>query len=196
MPVLTGIRNNPKIMEKFILNKSSSALVIVDIQEKLVPAMNERETVYTNCNHLIEAAKLLDVPIVVTEQYPRGLGPTVEEVRQNLPVYEPLEKVTFDCCKGDGFLDKISSLIRNHIIITGMETHICVLQTCLSLIKEGYYVHLASDAVCSRKKNDFLTARELLRDAGAVITCTETVLFQLLEKAGTVEFKTISKRIK
>jgi nicotinamidase-related amidase len=77
-----------------------------------------------------------------------------------------------------------------------METHVCVLQTCLSLLKEGYFPHLVSDAVCSRKKDDYLTAKELMRDAGAVLTCTETVLFQLLEKAGSPEFKAISKRIK
>ena len=77
-----------------------------------------------------------------------------------------------------------------------METHVCVLQTCLSLLKEGYFPHLVGDAVCSRKKDDYLTAKELMRDAGAVITCTETVLFQLLEKAGSPEFKVISKRIK
>lgn len=183
-------------MDKFILNKISSALVVVDIQEKLVPAMKKRQMVYDNCGHLIELAKLINIPIVVTEQYPKGLGPTVSEITDVLPSYEPLEKVTFDCCKGEGFLDKIASLQKTHIIVTGMEAHICVLQTCLSLLKEGYFVHLVSDAVCSRKKTDFRTAVETMRDAGAVITCTETALFQLLEKAGTPEFKAISKRIK
>ncbi len=183
-------------MNKFILNKDSSTLVVVDIQEKLVPAMKKREQVYNNCGHLIELAKLIDLPIVLTEQYPKGLGPTVPEIKDVLPSYAPLEKVTFDCCRGEGFLDKIASLQKTHIILTGMETHICVLQTCLSLLKEGYFVHLISDAVCSRKKADFRTGIEMMRDAGAVINCTETALFQLLEKAGTPEFKTISKRIK
>jgi len=183
-------------MDKFILNKDSSALVVVDIQEKLVPAMKKRQMVYDNCSHLIELAKLIDLPIVLTEQYPKGLGPTVPEIKEVLPSYAPLEKVTFDCCKGEGFIDKIASLQKTHIILTGMETHICVLQTCLSLLKEGYFVHLVSDAVCSRKKDDFRTGVEIMRDAGAVINCTETVLFQLLEKAGSPEFKTISKRIK
>jgi len=182
-------------MDKFILNKDSSALVVVDIQEKLVPAMKKRQMVYDNCSHLIELAKLIDLPIVLTEQYPKGLGPTVPEIKEVLPSYAPLEKVTFDCCKGEGFIDKIASLQKTHIILTGMETHICVLQTCLSLLKEGYFVHLVSDAVCSRKKDDFRTGVEIMRD-GAVINCTETVLFQLLEKAGSPEFKTISKRIK
>jgi len=183
-------------MDKYILDKNKAVLVVIDIQERLVPAMKEKDKVYANTLHLIEAAKLLNIPIVVTEQYPKGLGPTVDEIKEGLPQYEPLEKVTFDCCRGEGFLKKIASLKRGHIILAGMETHVCVLQTCLSLLKEGYFPHLVSDAVCSRKKSDFQTARELMRDAGAVITCTETVLFQLLEKAGTPEFKAISKRIK
>ena len=134
-------------MDKFILNKDASALVVVDIQEKLVPAMKMRQQVYDNCGHLIELAKLINIPIVLTEQYPKGLGPTVPEIKDVLPDYAPLEKVTFDCCKGEGFLDKIASLQKTHIILTGMETHICVLQTCLSLLKKGYFVHLVSDAV-------------------------------------------------
>jgi nicotinamidase-related amidase len=186
----------PYIMSKFILDRKKSVLVIVDIQERLVPAMKKRDKVYANCQHLIEAAKLLDIPIVITEQYSKGLGPTVNEIKDTLPAYEPLEKVTFDCCRGEGFLEKISSLKRKQIILTGMETHVCVLQTCLSLLKEKYTVHLVGDAVCSRKKDDYLSGREMMRDAGAVINCTETVLFQLLEKAGTPEFKAISKRIK
>lgn len=183
-------------MNKFILDKNNAVLVIIDIQEKLVAVMSERQKVTDNCLHLIEAAKLMNVPIIVTEQYPKGLGRTINEIKKALPHYEPLEKVTFDCCKGDGFLRMINSLNRKQIILTGMETHVCVLQTCLSLLKKKYSVHLVSDAVCSRKKDDYLTGREMMRDAGAVITCTETVLFQLLEKAGTPEFKVISGRIK
>jgi nicotinamidase-related amidase len=183
-------------MEKYILDKNNTVLVVVDIQEKLAPAMKKRQKVTDNCIHLIEAARLLNIPIVVTEQYSKGLGPTISEIKDALPDYEPLEKVTFDCCRGEGFLEKVASLNKTQIILTGMETHVCVLQTCLSLLKEGYTVHLAGDAVCSRKKEDYLAGREMMRDAGAVINCTETVLFQLLEKAGTPEFKAISKRIK
>jgi nicotinamidase-related amidase len=183
-------------MDKFILNPKDAVLVVVDIQERLVPAMGEREKVYANCNHIIEAAKLLALPIVVTEQYPKGLGPTVNEIKNAIPSYEPLVKTTFDCCKGPGFMEKMVSLGKKQVILTGMETHVCVLQTCLSLLKKDYTVHLVGDAVCSRKKGDYLSAKEMMRDAGAVITCTETVLFQLLEKAGTPEFKTISKRIR
>lgn len=183
-------------MDKFILKKNNAVLVIVDIQDKLAVVMKHKEKIVNNCVHLIEAAKLLNIPIVVTEQYPKGLGHTINEIKEALSSYEPLEKITFDCCKSGDFLKKLTSLKRKQIILTGMETHVCVLQTCLSLLKMKYSVHLVSDAVCSRKKDDYLAGRELMRDAGAVITCTETVLFQLLEKAGTLDFKAISKRIK
>ena len=183
-------------MDKFILNKDNSVLLVVDIQEKLAVVMNQKDKVTRNCLHVLEAAKLLSIPIIVTEQYPKGLGQTINEIREALPAYAPLEKITFDCCRGDGFLQKIAALRKTHIILTGMETHVCVLQTCLGLLEKGYFVHLVSDAVCSRKKDDYKTGRNMMRDAGAVITCTETILFQLLEKAGTPEFKAISKRIK
>lgn len=183
-------------MDKYILNNKDAVLVIVDIQEKLVQVMGEKEKVYANCLHLIEAVKFLGIPIMVTEQYPQGLGPTVPEIKEALPQYTMLEKLSFDCCKAPGFMYKFAAFRRKQVILTGMETHVCVLQTCLSLMKEEYTVHLAGDAVCSRKKSDYLSGREMMRDAGAVISSTETILFQLLEKAGTPEFKAISKRIR
>ena len=183
-------------MDKFILNKDNALLVIVDIQERLANVMSERKKVVDNCLHLIEISKLLNIPIVLNEQYPKGLGHTVSEIKEVLASIEPLEKITFDCCKGPAFMEKTGAFRRNTIILTGMETHVCVIQTCLSLLKNGYNVHLVKDAVCSRTKENFKTSIKMMRDAGAVITCTETVLFQLLEKAGTEEFKVISKRIK
>ena len=107
-----------------------------------------------------------------------------------------VEKITFNACKEPEFIEKISSSGRNKIILTGMEAHICVLQTCLGLLEAGYSVNVANDAVCSRKTDNYMTGIEFMRDAGAVITSTETILFQLLEKAGTEEFRNISKRIK
>lgn len=132
---------------------------------------------------------MLAIPVVLTEQYPKGLGPTVEKIRQALPEHRPLEKLTFSCCDEPTFLDAIRKLNKKTLIVTGMETHICILQTGISLLREGFNVHLVQDAGCSRTKGNW-------RDAGAVITCTETVLFQLLKIAGTEEFKAVSKRIK
>ncbi len=183
-------------LNNFFLHKQDTILVIIDIQERLAAAMGERQAVIANCLHLINAAGLLQIPVLITEQYPKGLGPTVNEIKEALQAYGLMEKIAFNCCEEPDFLNKIASSGRNKIILTGMETHICVLQTCLGLLKEGYSVHVANDAVCSRKSENHKTALEFMRDAGAVITCTETVLFQLLEKAGTEEFKIISKRIK
>ncbi len=183
-------------MDKFFLDKDEAVLVIVDIQERLAAVMSERKKVVDNCLHLIELARLLGIPVLLNEQYPKGLGPTVSEIRDALQPYEPLEKLTFSCCKGPAFPERLAAARRKKVILVGMETHVCVLQTCIGLLNEGYAVHAVGDAICSRTKDNFQTAIEFMRDAGAVITCTETVLFQLLEKAGTEEFKIISKRIK
>ena len=183
-------------MDRFFLSKDNALLLIVDIQERLAAVMSERQKVINNCLHHIEVAKLMRIPILATEQYPRGLGPTVKEITDPLPSFTPIEKITFSCCGEPAFLTSLSSLNRKKVILTGMETHVCVLQTCLSLLSKGYTVHVVEDAVCSRSPGNFKTGIEFMRDAGAVITCTETVLFQLLEKAGTEEFKAISKRIK
>ncbi len=183
-------------MKESFLSRDEAVLVIIDIQERLAAVMSERRKVTDNCLHLIEIAKLLHIPIVLNEQYPRGLGHTVNEIRNALPVYEPIEKIAFSCCGQPAFFDRMSGSGRKKAILCGMETHVCVLQSCLDLIREGYAVHVVSDAMCSRTRENHGTGMELMRDAGAVITCTETVLFQLLEKAGTEEFRLISKRIK
>jgi len=183
-------------MEKFFLNKDDAALLIIDIQERLASVMSAKETVINNCLHLVELSKLLDIPVIVTEQYAKGLGPTEEKIRNALPFYQPVEKLAFSCCEEPLFLDSISRVNRKSLLLTGMETHICILQTCISLLRNGYTVHVVNDAVCSRADDSRATALEFMRDAGAVITCTETVLFQLLEVAGTEEFRMISKRIK
>lgn len=184
-------------MKRFILNKDDSVLVIVDIQERLAAVMEERDRVIANTLHLIEASRLLKIPVIVTEQYPKGLGPTVKEIRERLKdFYKPLEKITFSCCRDDNFINSLNQIGRKKVILSGMETHVCVLQTCIDLLGYGYNVHIVKDAVCSRSEDNFFTGIDFMRSAGAVITCTETVLFQLLERAGTEEFKVISKRIK
>jgi len=185
-------------MDKFVLDKENTALLIIDIQERLAAAMEYkvREVVIKNCQHLIEISKMLNIPVALTEQYPKGLGQTVDEIKDSLSEYKPIEKLAFNCCYESNFMDEIKKLNKKTFVITGMETHICVLQTCIGLLKEGFNVHLVKDAVCSRTKENWKTGIEFMRDASAVITCTETVLFQLLKIAGTEEFKAISKRIK
>jgi len=183
-------------MDRYFLSSDEAVLVIIDIQDRLAVVMEEKDRVITNTLHLIELARLHNMPIVVTEQYPKGLGQTVEEIRNALPDYSPVEKISFDCCGEGGFNDAIRKLNRGKVIVTGMETHVCVLQTVLSLLKEGRHVHLVADAVCSRSSENKRTALDLLASAGAVVTCTETVLFQVLGRAGTEEFRVISKRIR
>ncbi len=184
------------MLEKFFLDRDDALLVVVDIQERLARVMEERDVVVNNCLHLVELARLHSIPIVVTEQYPKGLGPTLPEITDALGDTGPVEKITFSCCGEAGFLEKVRSAGRKKIILTGMETHVCVLQTALDLMKDGYTVHLVEDAVTSRRRENKETALRFLRDAGCVVTCTETVLFQILERAGTDEFKSIARRIK
>jgi isochorismate hydrolase len=183
-------------LNDFFLERDNSAIMIIDIQDRLARVMEEREKVIANCLHLIELSKLLHIPLLVTEQYPKGLGVTVEEIRQVLTEYKPLEKLTFSCCDDGTFPERIKRLDRRQIIIAGMETHVCILQTCIGLLRDGYAVHVVSDAVTSRKAEDKEAGIQFVRDAGAVITCTETVLFQMLKVAGTDQFRTIAKRIK
>jgi isochorismate hydrolase len=183
-------------MGKFFLDRDDTALLIIDIQDRLASVMDLKDPVVNNCLHLIELSELLNIPVIVTEQYSKGLGQTVEEIRNALPVYRPVEKLTFDCCNEPLFFDGVKKLAKKTLVLTGMETHICILQTCVSLLRNDFAVHVVSDAVCSRLKRNWRTALEFMRDAGAAVTCTETVLFQLLKVAGTKEFKAISQRIK
>ncbi len=183
-------------MDQFFIHSGEVALVILDIQERLAAAMKTKQQAVDNCLHLIETARLFQIPILVTEQYPKGLGPTLPEIRERLPIYAPFEKLSFNCCQEVGFLEKVASMGKKKLLLTGMETHICVLQTSLGLMRQGYTVQVIKDGVCSRTKTNFKTGIEFMDRAGAVITCTETILFQLLQKAGTEIFKTIVNRIK
>jgi nicotinamidase-related amidase len=183
-------------LDKFFLDREDTVLLIVDIQEKLAAVMAEKDKVVRNNLHLIELAKMINVPVMVTEQYPKGLGPTVAEIRNALPFYRPVEKMTFDCCGQPPFLEELKEHNKRNVVLTGMETHICVLQTCIGLLKGGINVHIVQDAVCSRTTENWKTGVEFMREAGAIVTSTETALFQLLKVAGTEEFKKISQRIK
>ncbi len=183
-------------LDKFTLESKDSLLLIIDIQEKLAAVMKERDRVVKNNLLMIELSKMLKIPVVVTEQYPKGLGRTVPEIRTVLSEYRPVEKMTFNCCSETAFLSEIKKPGRKKIIVTGMETHICVLQTTTGLLRDGFIPHVVQDAVCSRTKENWKAGTEFMRDAGAVVTCIETALFQLLKVAGTEEFKAVSRMIK
>ena len=144
-----------------------------------------------------EAAKVLDIPVIVTEQYPKGLGPTVESIKDATgDQFEPIEKVVFSCARSPEFEEILAESNRKEVIIVGVETHVCVLQTSMDLINKGYTVYVPADAVTSRRELDWQRGINLIEKAGAVVGTKETFLFQLLERAGTDEFKQVSKLVK
>ncbi len=184
-------------IERFRLPKEETVLVVVDVQERLVPAMDPliaRRTIQ-NIGRLVEGCAILGVPVLVTEQYPKGLGRTVGEL-SGAREQGVVEKTTFSCCGEPDFLPALEAKGARRVLLTGMEAHVCVYQTLLDLLDRGYQVHLAGDAVCSRHKSDYLTAMENARNAGATVTSTETALFQMLYRAGTPEFKAVSALVK
>ena len=178
------------LMERFFLDRGSAQLVVVDVQEKLCRAMDEQVLgkLTGNISILLDTAAELGLPVIATEQYVKGLGGTRPVLKEKLPA-PGLEKMTFSCCGGEGFMETLAANDRRQVILVGMETHVCVLQTVIELLDAGYTVHLVRDAVMSRRKENWFVGLEAARDAGAVITSTEAALFQLLRVAGTAEFK-------
>ncbi|MCM2359234.1 MAG: hydrolase [Geobacteraceae bacterium] len=185
------------IKDKYFLQREQAVLVVIDVQERLCRAMDDRvlERLAGNIGVLQETARELGIPVVATEQYVKGLGETLPAIREKLA--EPaLEKMTFSCCGDNAFLDSLKGLNRRQVIVTGMETHVCVLQTVLELLDAGYTVHLVRDAVMSRRKDNWFVGLETATAAGAVVTSTETAMFQLLRVAGTDEFRRLSKLVR
>ena len=180
-------------MSKYHIEKEDAVLVVIDIQERLMSAMPERDQVYKNTALLIETAKQLGIPIVLSEQYPRGLGSTAAESKDHLEEYKYIEKVSFSVSEQ---LLKILPPERKTLIVTGTETHVCVFQTVRDMVEAGYTVHLAKDAVCSRFEINYSSGLELMRDLGAVVTNAETIVFDLLKISGTADFKAISPLLK
>ncbi|HER63363.1 MAG TPA: isochorismatase family protein [Desulfobacteraceae bacterium] len=182
---------------KFKLEAEKAVLVVIDVQARLVPSMPQdvylrlRDTI----GMLVNGVGLLGVPVVATEQYPQGIGHTVPELADACKG-TLIEKVSFGCCGEPDFLAALKKLGRSQVIITGMEAHVCVYQTVLGLLEEGYNVHLVRDAICSRNKIDYLTAVAGADKAGAVVTSAETVLFQMMQKSTHEQFRAVSKLVK
>ncbi|WP_298268051.1 hydrolase [Geobacter sp.] len=185
------------VMETFFLDRNQAVLVVIDVQEKLCLAMDQEvlAQLTRNTGILLEAARELGIPVIATEQYVKGLGCTVPELREKLEG-NAYEKMAFSCCGDQAFLNRLAELGRKQVIVTGMETHVCVLQTVLELRERGYHVHLVKDAVMSRKKGNWKVGINAAAAAGAVVTSTEAALFQLLRVAGTEEFKKLSKLVR
>lgn len=182
-------------MDKFTLTKEDTVLMIIDIQERLAAAMQYGESVIDSTDILVTISKDMGIPILTTEQYPKGLGSTVEKLNRNLDKDSIYEKISFT-----GYIEQVISSLkqlgRKKVIVVGMEAHVCVLQTVRDLLADGYQVFVVADGVCSRTKQDYKIALNLMDVMGAVITGMEAVCFDLLKEAGTPLFKKISKLIK
>lgn len=179
-----------------LIRASDSVLVVIDMQERLVPAMQAPARTLKNAKLLLTAAHACDVPTVLTEQYPKGLGPTMPEIAAaagNSPV---IEKLHFSCMEDKGFNEVFTALNRKQAVLAGMEAHICVVQTAASLIEKGYEVFVVSDATASRTVESETACQTRLNASGANIVTTEMVIFEWLGKAGTPAFKSLLPLIK
>ena len=182
-------------MNKFTVTPHDTSLLVIDFQEKLVPAMYRSEPTIKNAGVLIKIADALDLPMVVTEQYPKGIGHTVESLSALFGDTEPIEKVSFSACTEE-VEGKLSEKPRQKILIAGIEAHVCVFQTVRRLLEKNYEVYVVADAVSSRTEANYQNGLQLMRDMGAVITNTETVLFDLLKQSTHPKFKELSKLIR
>ena len=186
-----------ELKDKYLLNATHVALLMIDIQEKLVPAMNKDlcDPLLQNTALLQQGFAAVNAPVLATEQYPQGLGHTVSDLNE-MVASSAVAKVSFSCCGEADFLTALEKSGVKQVVVTGMETHVCVLQTVYDLLAQGYVVHVVRDAVASRFVSDYENALALAEQAGAVITTTETALFQLVRVAKGDEFKAISKLVR
>ena len=180
------------------IKREETIFIIIDVQDALMKSMNQEigKNVIRNTRILLAFAKEMDIPILITEQYPKGLGKTVPEITMELGSILPIEKVSFSCCGVEAFNDQLNQLGKKQVILTGIETHVCVLQTADDLIQKGYEVHVVADAICSRRKLDWEIGLRWMEKRGAMISTTEIIAFQLLKEAGTEEFRRLSKLLK
>ena len=176
------------------IEANKSCLLVVDIQERLAPAIHQSDDIIANAGWLIKVAREVDVPVRITEQYPQGLGSTVAPLRSLVVDEELLEKVHFSCMESDPIRRQFASLGRQQIVMAGTEAHVCVLQSALALVRDGYDVFVVADAVSSRKPRDAELALERMRDAGVGIVTREMVAFEWLYRADTELFRRVQKR--
>jgi len=176
--------------------RDQAAGLVIDIQEKLFPYISGNENLALNSGILIRGLQALMIPILVTEQYTKGLGPTVQPLRELFETGQSLEKLAFSCCDDLTIMNQLSTLNKKFIIITGIEAHVCVLQTAIDLLERDFIPVVIEDCVSSRRLNDKNMAINRMRRMGAVISTYESVLFELLRYSGTEEFRAISKLVK
>jgi nicotinamidase-related amidase len=179
-----------------MISRTNAVLIIIDIQGNLAQAMYDKENLFANNVKLIQGFKAFNLPIIVTEQIPQKLGQTIPQIASQLEGINPIAKETFSCWDDLNFIKQLKALSRKQIVIAGIECHVCVYQTALDLISNGYTVHLIADAVSSRTPENRQIGIDAMKSAGAHITSTEMVLFELLRTAADPKFKEIFKIVK
>lgn len=178
------------------LTIENTVLVLIDFQERLSPAMHDKEKLLLKVIKLVKGAGVLEIPVILTEQYPKGLGTTIPEIKELLPDVKPVEKVCFNCCDNAAFCKSLDSLKRKQVLVAGIEAHICVYQTAMSLARAGYEVQLVSDCISAREPDNKTIALYRMGVAGINPTSTEMALFELLQVAQGDKFKQISNIVK
>jgi nicotinamidase-related amidase len=178
------------------IKREDSIAVVIDVQKKLFPFISENEKLSANIVRLIKGLKALGIEIIVTVQYSKGLGDTIEPVQEALGDFKHIEKMSFSCCGFDDFTEVLKKSGKKNVIVCGIESHVCVLQTVIDLLENDFKPVLIEDCVSSRNLNDKKIAVERMRQAGAAISTYESILFELLEVSGTETFKEISKIVK
>lgn len=179
-----------------MLEIKNSILLVIDIQGNLAHAMHDKESLFKATGQLIKGIKCLEIPMILTEQNPKGLGPTIPEIRELIPDLIAIPKISFSCCNEKTFMEEVKKINKRQILISGIESHICIYQTTINLLDMGYEVHIVTDAVASRDpKNRELALRKMER-MGATMTCVEMALFELMRTAEHPRFRDIVKIIK
>jgi nicotinamidase-related amidase len=185
-------------MNEYLLRPEDCMLMVIDIQQRLYDAMEEgfREVFLRNSTVLLEAAAVFGMPLIVSEQYPKGLGDTIPEVSTRITGVPKYEKLSFSCYRDAAIKAALDGPAKKTVIVIGIEAHVCVFQTVIDLLNSGYRVVVADDAVCSRRVSDRNTSLFEMSRAGALLYSTEMIVFALLEKAGTVQFKQLAPLFK
>ena len=179
---------------KLLINQS--VLVMIDVQSRLFPAMNGKDQLLTNLVKAVKGFQLLGLPLIVTEQYRKGLGPTLPELSEIMPTFNPIEKRAFSCCGDDSFLDELKRIKRKQVIVCGIEAHVCVYQTCRDFLDLGHEVFLLTDAVSSRNSDDKQLAIRVLESMSVQLRSVEMALFELIHTSLHPKFKELTSIIK
>ena len=179
-----------------LMDRNDTVFIVVDYQEKLVPAMNNKEYLMGKSCRLAEGMKALGIPHIVTQQYTKGIGETVPALAEAIGEFQPIDKISFSCLGNEEFCRQLEAAGKKTAVVCGIEAHICVQQTVLQLLDEGYQVYVPVDCISSRSEQDRLWAADRMAKAGAVMTTYEAVLYELMRDAKAPEFKAISKIVK